>query len=717
MIETTKELQKKELSDFSIEDIVMLQENISYHSDLYYNKNTSEISDKEYDDLLKKLEKLEDTFSDELDKAGIKKTAGMVWIEVIESTFKKVKHSRPMTSLGNTYNEEDLRDFDERVFKNIWNNHEDVNYVLEFKFDGLGVELIYTDWTLIQAITRWNWIEWEDVTRNIMQIENIPKTINYTKHLEVRGEVVMPISSFNALNEEAKNTWWKIFSNPRNAASWSLRMKDNRVTKKRKLQFFAYDIANFSEFVEQEGKQNYYDTIKDLEKLWFHISSYFERSKDIREVINNIQNFWDIKSRLDFEIDWLVLKVDNIGLWQSIGYTQHHPRYCIAYKFPAEILTTDINSVVHQVGRTGTITPVANLEPINIWGAIIRRATLHNYEECEKLWINVWDSVFIKRAWEVIPKIIWLASKAIPPSQPSPLQEEGVEQENGAILSPERGELERGIILPPSHCPSCNTEVIKDEEKVRFYCPNSEDCFEQQKHRLIYAVGKQWLNIDWLWKAQVEQFLRLWFISDLYSIFVLEEKAEEILALEWFQEKSVKNLIKAINERKNIDITTLLISLAIPWVGKKTAQELSKLFTSEANLLDFNYIAEDLENLEDIWPEIAKNMVEFFTTQENKDLFQKLLSVLDIEYYIEKVIEDTSHIFYEKKVCVTWSFENYKRPDLVKMLEDVWWKFVSSVSKNTDFLVAWEKAWSKLKKANDLGVKVLSVDEFLKEII
>jgi len=403
MIETTKELQKKELSDFSIEDIVMLQENISYHSDLYYNKNTSEISDKEYDDLLKKLEKLEDTFSDELDKAGIKKTAGMVWIEVIESTFKKVKHSRPMTSLGNTYNEEDLRDFDERVFKNIWNNHEDVNYVLEFKFDGLGVELIYTDWTLIQAITRWNWIEWEDVTRNIMQIENIPKTINYTKHLEVRGEVVMPISSFNALNEEAKNTWWKR----------------------------------------------------------------------------------------------LVLKVDNIGLWQSIGYTQHHPRYCIAYKFPAEILTTDINSVVHQVGRTGTITPVANLEPINIWGAIIRRATLHNYEECEKLWINVWDSVFIKRAWEVIPKIIWLASKAIPPSQPSPLQEEGVEQENGAILSPERGELERGIILPPSHCPSCNTEVIKDEEKVRFYCPNSEDCFEQQKHRLIYAVGKQWLNIDW----------------------------------------------------------------------------------------------------------------------------------------------------------------------------------------------------------------------------
>ncbi len=687
MLQTTKELKNMAITEFSLDSIVELQKVIQYHSDLYYNKNTSKISDKEYDDLLKKLEKLEEKFSDELNYAGIKKTANLVWIEVVESSFQKVKHSRPMTSLWNTYNEEDLQDFNERVIKNIWGENADVNYILEFKFDGLWVELIYKNWELTQAITRWNGVEWEDVTQNILQIENIPKTIAYKKHLEVRGEVVMPISSFNMLNEEAKNTWWKIFSNPRNAASWSLRMKDNRVTKKRKLQFFAYDLANFSEFVEEEQKESYFDVIKDLEKLWFDISSFFERSEDIWEVINKIQNFWDIKSKIDFEIDWLVLKVDNIDLWEQIGYTQHHPRYCIAYKFPAEILTTDIISVVHQVWRTGAITPVANLEPINIWWAIIRRATLHNYEECEKLWINEWDSVFIKRAGEVIPKIIWLASKQ-----------------------------QEGYILPPSNCPSCNTEVIKDEEKVRFYCPNSEWCFEQQKHKLIYAVGKGWLNIDGLGKAQVEQFLKLWFISDLYSVFTLEEKADEILALEWFQEKSVKNLIIAINDRKNIDITTLLISLAIPWVGKKTASELSKLFIWSENLLNFNYSQEQLEDLEDIWPEIANNMIEFFNLEKSKILLEKLVNILDITYYEEKIIENTNHVFYDKKVCITWSFENYKRPDLVKMLEEVWWKFVSSVSKNTDFLVAWEKAWSKLKKANDLWVKVLNVEEFIKEI-
>ena len=674
-------LENKNIFDFSFEEVLELQKVLEYHSNLYYNNNTSEISDKEYDDLLKKLEILEEKFSDLFIEKKIEKKSNKIWAELIESTFKKVAHTRPMISLWNTYNEEDLRDFDERVFKNIWEKIEKLNYTLEYKFDWLWVELIYNNWKLIQAITRWNWIEWEDVTQNIFQIDNIPKKIDYKKYLEIRGEVVMPISSFDRLNKEAIKKWEKVFSNPRNAASGSLRMKDNRITKKRELAFYTYDFWNLI------ISDSYFDCIKNLEKLWFDISSFFEKYSNISEVIKKIKNFNNYKKDIDFEVDWLVLKVNNVDLWKQIWFTQHHPKYAIAYKFPAEILTTDILSVVHQVGRTWTITPVVNLKAIKIGWAIIRRATLHNYEECEKLQVWVGDSVFIKRAGEVIPKIIWVANKN-----------------------------SEKIIFPPINCPSCNSEVLKDDEKVRYYCPNTDKCFEQQKHKLIYAVGKQWLNIDWFWKAQVETFLKLNIISDLYSIFKLEEKEEEILELEWFQEKSVKNLLSAINERKKINITTLLISLAISGVGKKTAGELSKLFTSSENLLNFSYNIEEIENLDDIWPEIAKNMKIFFTDWNNKILLQNLINILNIEFYKEKIISNTNNIFFWKKVCITWSFWDIKRADLIKELEEVWWNFVTSVSKNTDFLVAGEKAGSKLKKAEELWVKVLNLEKFLIEI-
>jgi DNA ligase (NAD+) len=678
MLEKTKILEKKDIINFSFDDVIELQKNLEFHSDLYYNKEVSQISDKEYDYLLKKLENLEEKFSIIFEEKNLEKKANKVWSELIESSFKKVAHSRPMISLWNTYNEDDLNDFNDRVYKNVWEEDKKISYTLEFKFDWLWVELIYNKWILIQAITRGNWIEWEDVTQNIMQITNIPKKINYKEYLEIRGEVIMPFSSFDKLNKEARKKWDKVFSNPRNAASWSLRMKDNRVTKKRDLAFFAYD------FWDLVVSDYYFDCIKNLEKLWFYISSYFEICSDIYEVIEKIHNFWNIKTTLNFEIDWLVLKVNNRELWEEIWYTQHHPKYAIAYKFPAEVLTTDILSVEHQVWRTWTITPVANLEPINIGWAIIRRATLHNYEECEKLQVWVWDSVFIKRAWEVIPKIIWVANKD-----------------------------SDKIIFPPIKCPSCQTDIIKDEEKVRYYCPNKVDCFEQKKHKLIYAVWKQWLNIDWFWKAQVEQFLKLWFISDLYSIFKLIEKKDDILELEWFQKKSVDNLLNAIEDKKNISITILLISLAISWVGKKTSNELSKLFTSEFDLLNFNYSLEKIEELDDIWIEIAKNMFYFFNNLENKILLNNLVNILNITFYKEKLIENKENIFYLKKVCITWSFWNIKRHDLIKKLEEVWWSFITSVSKNTDFLVAGEKAWSKLKKAEELSIKVLSLEEFL----
>lgn len=693
MLKKTKDLINKGVEKFTHKDITSLQDLIKYHSDLYYNKQEPIISDFEYDVLFKKLQYLEEKFNI-LDKESLK-----VGSAVIESTFKKVNHSRPMISLGNTYNEEDLNDFDERVKKHItaaWEEVNKIEYVLEFKFDGLGVELIYKEWLLVQAITRGNWVEWEDVTQNVLQIANIPKKISYKKYLEVRWEVILPISSFDVMNEKAKKEGTKIFSNPRNAASWSLRMKDNSITKQRNLKFFVYDLANFDEFRLEKWIDEYYRVIKDLEKFWFEISSYFNKCEGIWKIISSINNFWDVKSKIDFEIDGLVLKVNNITLWESIGFTQHHPRYAIAYKFPAEILTTQINSVEHQVGRTGTITPVANLEPINIGWVIVRRATLHNYEEVESLWVHIGDTIFIKRAWEVIPKIISVVK--------------------------EKDIWDREVIIPPKHCPSCETEVLKDDWKVRFYCPNKIDCPAQNSQKLIFAVGKQWFNIDWLWMRQIEIFLKEWIIHNLVDIFTISTKSEEILALEWFQDKSVENLIIWVENAKKISVATFITALWIAWVGKKTSKTIAKLFTSADSILEFPFTEDSLVNLEDIGPEIAKNVVDYFSNEAHMRILEELINILDIEYYEPLVIDNNwgISIFLWKKVCITGSFlykdKKISRDDLVIQLEAVGWDFMSSVSKKTDFLLAWEKAWSKLKKANDFWVEVIDLEYFYKNI-
>jgi len=513
-LKLSKNFLKKDLSDFSLEDTKTLQKLIKYHSDLYYNKQSPIISDKEYDELFKKLEKLEEKFKNKLDFFQTNK----VWAELKQSSFKKVAHSRPMISLDNTYNEEDLKDFDERVKKNLksplltppYKGGEQIEYTLELKFDWLGIELIYENWNFVQAITRGNWIEWEDVTENIRQIENIPKKINYKEKLEIRGEVIMPISVFEELNKQAKKTWEKIFSNPRNAASWSVRTKDINLTKQRKLEFFAYDLANFTSpltpLLIGDGNESYFNIIQGIKNLWFQISPYFKICNWIWEVIKNIESFDKQKQNFDFEIDWLVIKVNNIKLWDIIWWTQHHPKYAIAYKFPAEILTTKILSVDHQVGRTWTITPVANLEPINIWWVIIKRATLHNYEEIKELDIRIWDTVFIKRAWEVIPKII------------------------SVVKVEDRSNLEK--ILPPSNCPSCNTKILKDDKKVRYYCPN-KNCTAQVIEKLVYAVWKDCFNINGFWEKHVQKFYTLWFLKNLVSIFKLKNFKEDILKLDW----------------------------------------------------------------------------------------------------------------------------------------------------------------------------------------
>lgn len=694
--ELSKYYLKLNINDFTKLDIEKLTNLIKYHSHIYYNQEKQIISDYEYDQLFKKLQILEKKFD-------IKKwQTNKVWSNIISSTFTKVKHSRPMISLDNTYNKKDLIDFDERVKKALNINKTlkknfNIQYTIEFKFDWLWIELIYENWELFQAITRWDWIEWEDVTQNVKTIKNIPTIIPYKWHLEIRWEVIMPISSFKELNVKSIQTGLKIFSNPRNAASWSLRLLDTSITAWRNLKFFAYDLVNPSPMIlfPNNNINTYFKLIKSLKNFWFEISDYFIECKNIWEVIKNINNFWNKKNKLDFDIDWLVIKVNNISLWKNIGFTAHHPKYAIAYKFPAEVLTTKILSVEHQIWRTWTITPVANLEPIFIDWVVIKRATLHNYDEIKKLWIKIWDNVFIKRAWEVIPKIIWVVDS----SSSKTIVKENIDEN---ILS-------HKDIYPPKICPSCWSNILHDTEKVRFYCPNHLNCHDQIKQKLIYSIWKQCLNINWFWSKQIELFLEKWFISDLWDIFTLKDKKNLILSLHWYKEKSVNNLLSAIENAKTQKIVNFITALNILWVWPQVAKELAKIINNDNKFLNFDFSIEYLSSLKDIWEETAKNIYNFFNSTQNKILIEKLLKYIKIEY-TEKIIWWK----YEwKKICITWSFKWFSRDELIKKIEKMWWIFVNNVSKNTNFLLAWENTWNKLDKANFLWIQIINLEEFL----
>lgn len=673
-IELSKKYLWMELFEFNKEYFLELAELLEFHNNLYYNKNTSIISDSEYDELRKKLEKLESTF-------WFIEDTETVWVKKVESTFQKIEHKRPMLSLDNTYNEEDLLDFDKRI-KNIlpefdWKK---IEYAIEYKYDGLALSLIYENWELVRGLTRWNGQVWEDVTENVKMITNIPKKIDYKGEYEVRGEVMMLKSTFDFLNNARLKSWENLFANPRNAAAGSLKQKNPEITKDRKLIFLGYDSPISA------WEKTHIDKMKFIKNLWLESSGDYIKCDWIEDVVDFVHSFVDKKNSLPYEIDGLVVKVNDISVWEKLGLTAHHPRYAIAYKFPSEMATTKVESVEYSVWRTWTITPVANLTPVLIWWVTVSRATLHNFDEVKLKDVKIWDTVFIKRAWEVIPDVV------------SPVKE--------------ARNWEEEEILPPTFCPICENIVKKDEDKVRYYCDNFF-CPIQVKERISYSISKNCLNIDWLWPRVIERFLELWLISDLRDIFKLHLRKNEIISLEWFKEKSVNNLINSIDNARNQKLNIFITSLWIAGIWKQSSKELSKLFKSKEDILYFSYSLEDLEELNDFWPELAKNVYDFFTNEDKLSFVSGLLDNIDVKF-------DNWELPKTKiswmKFCVTWTFEGVKRNDIVKQIEENGWEFISSVSSKLDYLVAWEKAWSKLEKANKLWITVLSLEDFQKLI-
>lgn len=687
-----------------------LRQVVRWHNDLYYRHEKPEISDVEYDRLFKLLASAEQQYLHQIRPDSTSPTAR---IDVaLGQQFQKGLHKVPMISLDNTYNEEELADFDGRLKRTAGlDATTKIAYAMELKFDGLGLSLTYRNGELVRALTRGNGIEGEDVTANALQIRSIPHRISLMEELEIRGEVIMPTRAFEDLNRERLASGEKVFSNPRNAASGSLRQLDVSVTKSRNLWFFAYSVPVFEKTEWRERVPTYTRCLEVLCKNGFSTTPYYKIQPDISAVIAEIRGFAGTKPTFDFDIDGLVIKADSFDLWSAAGSTEHHPRHSTAYKFPATQVRTRILSVEHSVGRTGAVTPVANLEPVNVGGVLVKRATLHNYDEAFAKDIRIGDMIFLRRAGEVIPEVV----------APIPEMRTGNETP----------------LLAPSVCPACGTKLIREGADVVWRCPNREDCPAQGARSLEWFVGKNAMDIDGLGKKQLARFRELGWIRDLPSLYRLKNYRDQILALEGYQEKSVENLLLAIEASRKAPVARVLAALGIPGVGKKTGKTLARFFRSKEDFRDFKLTQEQLETVRDIGPETAISVVEFF--QQNAPMIRDLMTELEPEFSVTSTSwtglapvipasEPGSSVFANPSdpsmsfpsgplsgttFCITGSFERYSRDQLVELGEKAGGEFRDSVSKKLGFLVVGTDAGSKLKKAEELGVKTVTLPEFL----
>jgi DNA ligase (NAD+) len=685
MLTETLEILRKDLSTFTRDDISQLRGLVEFHRHQYYELDTPLISDEEFDRLYSLLVSLEEKFDESHVSSPTQKVQNLV-----DNHFTKASHLHKMMSLDNTYNAEDLREFETRIRRILREEGGDrsLDYIIEYKFDGLGIALRYEDGQLTRALTRGDGQVGEDITLNVMEITNIPHTIPYSWTIEIRGEVVMPRSAFDALNQRRLEIGEKLFANPRNAASGSLRQLDPTVTRERDLLFFAYSCPDLEEIHKHDKREEgtYLSLIEKLGSWGFQTSKkseqgelFFEKKTGVESIIEMIHAMGK-KPVCPFDIDGLVIKINDLHLWQTLGMTSHHPRYAISFKFPAEYARTRIIEIEHSVGRTGTITPVAHVEPVNIMGVTVQHATLHNYDEVAKKDLRIWDQVFIHRAGEVIPEII------------API----IEARTGA----------EQIIVPPTHCPICESPTYKEGEKIALLCSNPA-CPAREMQALEWFVSKHGVDIDGFWPKQIELFLELGWVTDMASIYDLRDHRDELLQIEWYKEKSVDNLLTAIEAKRTLPIDRFIGALGIPWVGKRTAKLLAPLFQNTEDILHFHLSIEILESVKDIWPGTAGTISTYFET--HKHLLERLLARVTIVF--PKTIEKTSGVLAGKTFCVTGTF-TLSRDDIHAMVEANGGEVRTAVSGNLDYLIAGENAGSKREKALSLGVKVLNWEEF-----
>lgn len=676
-----------------------LRKEIEKHNNLYYNEDNPIISDMEYDKLIRELRDLEETNPNLKVEYEIKNSKVGFGNEKSENEnvsptekiggiasekFSKVRHRVPMLSLSNTYNIFEIEDFDKRV-KKIIDVKKKIDYVLELKLDGLSISLIYENGVLKQGITRGDGQIGEDVTENIMEIESIPKKLKEPVSLEVRGEVILPISEFGRINQEREDEGEDVFANPRNAAAGTIRQLDKSIVKERKLDCYLYYLVNAEEY----GMKTHKESIEYIEKLGFKTTKIFELYNDFGKLEKAIDVWKTKREKLDYETDGLVIKVNEFEHYDELGYTTKSPRWAIAYKFPAEQVKTKLYDVTFQVGRTGVVTPVAELEAVNLSGSVVKRASLHNFDEIRRKEIKIGDNVIIEKAAEIIPQVV------------------------NVVFEDRKGD-EKDIEVP-TNCPICDSELVKEEGQVALKCLNPQ-CPEKVKREIAYFVSRDAMNITGLGEKIVEKFIELGKIKTVVDIYSLKNYAEELENLEKMGKKSVENLINSIEESKKQGFSKVLYALGIPFVGKFNANLLTKNYNS-IELLKEKSI-EDLLEIKGIGDKVAV-AVHTYLNDENNWAKIVALKEIGLQFEAEKAEEEKieDNPIKGKSFLATGKLEKYKRNDIKDIILAKGGNYLSGVTKKLDYLIAGEKAGSKLSKAEELGVRVLTEEEFEKEFL
>ena len=659
--------------------IEKMREDILKYNQYYYTNNESLISDVEYDNLIKELKELEEQYPQFKNVESPTEKVGATNLR--ESKFQKVTHKKPMLSLSNTYNEGEIGDFIERVRKLIPEDKE-LKYALELKLDGLSISVQYEKGKLVRGVTRGDGAIGEDVTENIMEIATIPHELPEPLDLEVRGEIVLPLSNFLKLNEKRMEAGEEVFANPRNAASGTLRQIDSSIIKERGLDSYFYFLVD----AEKYGVKTHSESIKFLEKLGFKTTGVCEVLESASKLKKRIDYWEKEKENLDYETDGMVIKVDELELWNILGNTTKSPRWAIAYKFPAKQVTTTMLGVTWQVGRTGKVTPVAELEEVLLSGSKVKRASLHNFHEIERKDIRIGDKVFIEKAAEIIPQVV----KSIK------------EFRDGSEIQ----------IVEPTECPVCQSPVAREEGQVDIKCTNP-NCPGKIKGRIEYFVSRDAMNISGFGSKMVEKMLELGFIKNAGDIYNLKSHEEELVKIEKMGKRSVEKLLESIEESKKRDYSKVLYALGIPFIGKYSGKLLANASRNIDKLM--NMSIEELIEIDGVGDKGAKAVYDFFRDSENLQLIEVLRGYgLQFAQEVKEKQSSEERIFEGKTFLFTGTLKNFKREEIKEEIEKLGGKNLSAVSKNLDYLIIGEKAGSKLKKAQELGtVKILTEDEFL----
>lgn len=660
-----------------IERIDQLREELHTHNYNYYVLNAPVITDQEFDHLMRELQDLEAKHPEHFDPNSPSVRVG----SDLNKNFKQVEHKYPMLSLGNTYSQAEVTEFYDRVSKSL---NEDFEICCEMKFDGTSISLTYEHGKLVQAVTRGDGVRGDDVTDNVKTIRTIPLILHgdYPDSFEMRGEILMPWDVFEELNRERELREEPLFANPRNAASGTLKSQNSAVVASRKLDAYLYYMLG-----ENLPHDGHYENLMEAEKWGFKISHITKKVHSLQEIFDFI-NYWDVERKnLPVATDGIVLKVNSLRQQRNLGYTAKSPRWAIAYKFQAERALTRLNKVTYQVGRTGAITPVANLDPVQLSGTTVRRASLHNADIIASLDLHIGDMVYVEKGGEIIPKI------------------------TGVDIDSRSADAEKVEFI--SHCPECGSKLIRYEDEAAFYCPNETGCPPQIKGKIEHFISRRAMNIEGLGPETVDQFYQeglIHNVADLYSL-----SADDICRLDRMGEKSADNIIQGIARSKEVPYERVLFALGIRFVGETVAKKVAKAFRSIDALTAANLDA--LIHVDEIGLKIAQSIISYFADDKNRELVERLRNAgLKLEADEEDLSGHTD-ILQGKSIVISGVFSRHSRDEYKELIEKHGGKNVGSISKKTSFILAGDNMGpSKLEKARSLGIAIIDENEFLSMI-